>query len=83
MQSLVRLVGVSIVAAVLLGSCANFDKLSKGGVEMEQVPITENPSGEIYPGKFVWHDLLTPQPPESAGKFYEKLFGWRIDYEGR
>ena len=83
MQSLVRLVGVLLVAAVLLGGCANFNQLSKGGVEMAQVPITENPSGEIYPGKFIWHDLLTPDPPVLAGKFYEKLFGWQIDYEGQ
>jgi predicted enzyme related to lactoylglutathione lyase len=48
---------------------------------MAQVPITENPSGKTYPGKFVWHDLLTPDPL-AAGKFYEKLFGWQIDYEG-
>ena len=82
MQSLVRLVGASIAAVVLLGGCANVDKLSKGGVEMTQVPITENPSGKIYPGKFIWHDLLTPDPPALAGKFYEKLFGWQIDYEG-
>ncbi len=82
MQPLVRLVGVLLVAAGLLGGCANFNRLSKGGVEMAQVPITEDPSGRIYPGKFVWHDLLTPQPPELAGKFYEKLFGWQIEYKG-
>jgi len=48
---------------------------------MAQVPITETPSGMTYPGKFIWHDLLTPDP-RSAGKFYEELFGWQIDYEG-
>ncbi len=49
---------------------------------MAQIPITENPSGKTYPGKFIWHDLLTPDPL-SAGKFYEKLFGWQIEYQGR
>lgn len=83
MRSLVRVVGVSIVVTVLMGGCASFDKLSEGGVEMAQVPITENPSGKINPGKFVWHDLLTSESPVLAGKFYEKLFGWQIDYEGR
>ena len=48
---------------------------------MAQVPITESPSGKTYPGKFIWHDLLTPDPL-SAGKFYEELFGWQIDYQG-
>jgi predicted enzyme related to lactoylglutathione lyase len=81
MQSLVRFVGVLITAAAFLGGCANFGKLSEGGAEMAQVPITENPSGKSYPGKFVWHDLLTSDL-QLAGKFYEQLFGWQIDYEG-
>jgi len=80
MQSLMRFVGVLITAAVFLNGCANIGKLSEGGVEMAQVPITENPSGKTYPGKFIWHDLLTPDPL-SAGKFYEELFGWQIDYQ--
>jgi hypothetical protein len=82
MQSLARYVGVLITAAVFLSGCANYGKLSAGGVEIAQTPITENPSGEIYPGKFVWHDLVTPDAL-SAGKFYEQLFGWQIDYQGQ
>jgi predicted enzyme related to lactoylglutathione lyase len=82
MQLSVRIAGVLITAAVFLNGCANTGRLSEGGVEMTQVPITENPSGKTFPGKFVWHDLLTPDPL-AAGKFYEKLFGWQIDYEGQ
>jgi len=82
MQALVRYVGVVITATVFLGGCANYGKLSEGGVEMAQTPITENPSGEIFPGKFVWHDLVTPDAL-SAGKFYEQLFGWQIEYQGQ
>jgi len=82
MQSLLRFVGVLIAVAVFLNGCANIGKLSEGGVEMAQVPITENPSGKTHPGKFIWHDLLTPDP-SSAGKFYEELFGWQIDYQGK
>ena len=82
MQSLARFVGVLITAAVFLSGCANFGKLSEGGAEMAQVPVTETPSGKTYPGKFIWHDLLTPDPL-SAGKFYEELFGWQIDYQGK
>ena len=82
MQSLVRFVGVLMTAAAFLGGCANFGKLSEGGAEMARVPITETPSGKTYPGKFIWHDLLTPDPM-LAGKFYEELFGWQIEYQGQ
>jgi hypothetical protein len=82
MQSLVRFVVILSAAAVFLGGCANFGKLSEGGDEMAQVPITETPSGQTYPGKFIWHDLLTPDPL-LAGKFYEELFGWQIQYQGQ
>ena len=82
MQSLVRFFGVLITAVVFLGGCANFGTLSKGGADMAQVPITETPTGKTYPGKFIWHDLLTPDPI-LAGKFYEELFGWQIEYQGQ
>jgi predicted enzyme related to lactoylglutathione lyase len=82
MQSLVRYVGFLIIATVFLSGCANYGKLSGGGVEIAQTPITENPSGETFPGKFVWHDLVTPDAL-SAGKFYEQLFGWQIEYQGK
>ncbi|RLA44278.1 MAG: hypothetical protein DRR42_20670 [Gammaproteobacteria bacterium] len=82
MQSIVRIVAVLFTATIFLGGCASFGNPSQGGVEMAQTPITENPSGEVYPGKFVWHDLVTPDAL-SAGKFYEQLFGWQIDYQGQ
>lgn len=81
MQSLMRFTGVLITAAVFLGGCASSGKLSEGGAEMARVPITATPSGQTYPGKFIWHDLLTPDP-RSAGKFYEELFGWQVEYGG-
>ncbi|OUS10115.1 hypothetical protein A9Q89_11705, partial [Gammaproteobacteria bacterium 53_120_T64] len=46
---------------------------------MAQTPITNQGSGKVYPGKFIWHDLLTPEPTK-AGQFYEALFGWDIEY---
>jgi len=82
MQSLARYAGVLITAALFLSGCANYGKLSAGGAEMAQTPITENPSGEIFPGKFVWHDLVTPDA-QLAGKFYEQLFGWQVEYQGQ
>jgi len=82
MQSLIRSVSALVVVTVFLGGCANTDSLTARGVEIAQTPITENPSGKSNPGKFIWHDLLTPDPL-LAGKFYEELFGWQIDYEGQ
>jgi predicted enzyme related to lactoylglutathione lyase len=81
MQSLIRAAGLLVVAAVFLNGCSSFNGLSESGVEMAQIPVSENPTGVVYPGKFIWHDLLTPDAP-SAAKFYEQLFGWQIDYHG-
>ena len=82
MHSLVRFVGLFVAAAVGLGGCASSGQLSKGGSEIGRVPVTDTPSGKTYPGKFIWHDLLTPDP-QLAGKFYEELFGWQIEYRGQ
>ncbi|MCP3665656.1 MAG: VOC family protein [Gammaproteobacteria bacterium] len=82
MQSIVRSVGAAFVAVILLSGCAGFGNLSGARMEMAQTPITDNPSGKAYPGKFIWHDLLTPDP-QLAGQFYEKLFGWQIDFQGQ
>ncbi len=81
MQSLIRLVGFLMLAAGSLNGCAGYTELSEGGVDMAQIPIIENPSGKSYPGKFIWHDLLTPDA-HSAATFYEQLFGWKIEYHG-
>lgn len=81
MQSLVRFISVLVTATFFLSGCANLGKPSGPAAEMaQQIPITENPSGNTYPGKFIWHDLITPDP-QLAGKFYEELFGWQIDYQ--
>ena len=74
MQSLARLAAILVTATVYLGGCANFAEPSPSGKQMAQVPVTENPSGEIYPGKFIWHDLVTPDA-RLAGNFYEQLLG--------
>ncbi len=81
MQSLIRLVGFLMLAAVSLSGCASHTELSEGRVDMAQIPIIENPTGKSYPGKFIWHDLLTPDA-RSAATFYEQLFGWQIEYHG-
>ena len=71
---------VLLLALALSGGCAQFTRPVDGGAELAQIPITDNPSGEIFPGRIVWHDLLTSEL-RVAGSFYEKLFGWQIDYQ--
>ena len=43
--------------------------------------ITEEPTGDRYNGRIVWHDLLTTTPAESR-KFYGELFGWEFESPG-
>ena len=38
-------------------------------------PISDPPTGEYRPGKFVWVDLVTADLP-AAERFYGALFGW-------
>lgn len=38
-------------------------------------PITDPPTTISIPGKFVWFDLLTPDPA-AAQAFYGRVFGW-------
>ena len=72
--------GVLLLTLVLIAGCAQFNRPTDGGAELAQNPITDNPSGKNYPGRMVWHDLLTSEL-RVAGNFYEKLFGWQIDYK--
>jgi len=39
--------------------------------------VTEPATHEYFPGKFVWHDLMTKDVP-AVKKFYGDLFGWRF-----
>lgn len=38
-------------------------------------PIVDPPTAETIPGKFVWFDLITPDPG-TAQQFYGTVFGW-------
>jgi uncharacterized protein len=44
-------------------------------------PLTDPPSGDYRPGKFVWIDLVTADVP-AAEKFYGGMFGWTFDRVG-
>jgi predicted enzyme related to lactoylglutathione lyase len=61
-----------LLAYLLLGGCAT----------IEFTPITATSSQNHYPGKFVWHDLLTKDVGE-ARQFYGGLFGWSFSQRNR
>ena len=77
----VRLITLLFLVSLILNGCANLAQQSAGISEMAQPPVTAKATGKHYPGKFIWHDLLTPDA-HLAGNFYQKLFGWQIEYQG-
>jgi predicted enzyme related to lactoylglutathione lyase len=62
-----------LATAALLFLCAS------AGAQTESLPplppLTDPPSNEHLPGKFVWADLFT-NDVERARKFYEQVFDW-------
>jgi len=81
MKSFVYRFGIFAVSIILLGGCATLSSFSTAQKERPLAPITDNPTGKHYPGKVVWHSLITSDP-QLAGEFYQELFGWQIDYRG-
>jgi predicted enzyme related to lactoylglutathione lyase len=65
-----RLSACSLLAAAAL-ACAT----------AKQPAITDTPTNTQLPGKFVWHDLVTPDP-DGARKFYGAMFGWEFKDAG-
>lgn len=62
----------------LLGGCATKDKSR----QLELTPVTVQPTGLHYSGKFIWNDLLTDDVG-TAKEFYGQLLGWEFtDLEG-
>lgn len=60
-------------SALLLAACA------ATGVNLPAV--SESSSGERFPGKIIWRDLLTNDPAASQ-RFYGELFGWEFEGVG-
>jgi predicted enzyme related to lactoylglutathione lyase len=65
--NLMRL-NVTLIAALMLGACA---------AQFSVPPISASATGEHFPGKIIWHDLLTDTPAKTR-TFYSELFGWEF-----
>lgn len=61
-----------MLLVLLLGGCSTWNLPS----------ITQRATLPHQPGKFVWHDLLTPDA-EQVKPFYARLFGWQFEHNGR
>ncbi len=70
-----------LLCAVLLTACAGPDKSANDASQLSLCPITESPTNISYPGKIVWHDMLTNNSA-AAQKFYGELFGWTFQQQG-
>jgi predicted enzyme related to lactoylglutathione lyase len=62
-----RLLAAAALAAALQTTAA--------GAAPSLPPVTDPPTTIRIPGKFVWFDLITPDP-QAAQSFYGKVFGW-------
>ena len=61
------------LAALFIAACASLN--------VNLPSITEAPTGERFPGKIIWRDLLTNDPAASQ-RFYGELFGWEFESVG-
>ena len=52
------------------------------GDEIHWPPITDTPSDQRYPGRWVWHELLTDDVT-AAKRFYSTVFGWAFETIGK
>ena len=66
-MNLMRL-NLTLVAVLVLGACA---------AQFSVPPISQVATEEHFPGKIVWHDLLTDTPVKTR-TFYGELFGWEF-----
>lgn len=66
-MNLIRL-NLTLVAVLILGACA---------AQFSVPPISQTVTEEHFPGKIVWHDLLTDTPAKTRA-FYSELFGWEF-----
>ena len=76
-MSLLRLVlffGICCIAIMLQTGCSI--------IHRADAPISEEKALTYYPGKFVWHDLVTSDVA-TAKTFYGRLLNWTFEQRGR
>lgn len=77
-----RIIFSLIFVTALFPSCATVDLPGHSAKTDVLVAITAAPTNTYHQGKFVWHDLLTPDIFASR-KFYSELFNWSFEQQGR
>jgi predicted enzyme related to lactoylglutathione lyase len=73
--------GLLLSAGLLLHGCSGIPESDSNTTARVLTAITETPTHSHHPGKFIWHDLLTPDVAASRD-FYEKLLGWTFLQKG-
>ncbi|NOQ15315.1 MAG: VOC family protein [Methyloprofundus sp.] len=73
---------VLLLCSTLLTACTSIKQLTGSSETLKLTPITAIPTHVYQPGKFVWHDLITPDVA-AAKVFYADLFGWSFKQYGR
>lgn len=63
----------AVLLTLIVAGCAT--------VAPELPAITDQPTGNHFDGRIVWHDLLTTTPAKSR-EFYGELFGWEFERPG-
>ncbi|WP_428357347.1 VOC family protein [Methyloprofundus sp.] len=79
---LARLVASLLMASCFLSGCATPGSTEDAANAEALVAITAAPTNVYHQGKFVWHDLITPDIAASR-KFYSGLFDWTFLQQGR
>ena len=77
-----RILSSLLLAGVILPGCSTLGSAPNAVKTDFLVSITTAPTNTYYHGKFVWHDLLTPDIAASR-KFYSQLFNWTFEQQGR
>ncbi len=61
--------GAPLLLALLLGACATAPRWPA---------VSETPTGQHMPGRWVWMDLLTPDL-DASKRFYREVFDWHFE----
>ncbi len=66
---------------VALSGCSSIKPSTDTSAGHQLSAVTDDPTHQYYPGKFIWHDLLTPER-DKAKQFYGQLLGWTFKDDG-